>query len=173
MNRKIQIFAIVCFVLISFACSRGKGNDVFVAQPSPPLPSTLTSSPYKVKVVDVSNDAHAVFDVDVIGLLWSGLEDSLKKRGMLWNEKTGGTPYTIEAHVVSYQKGSMGARWMPYAGDTSLVVKCEVKNDGRQIAALESKHKITFGKGTFTRGAWRKVFEEVSEDLVTQAAKHF
>ncbi len=93
-------------------------------------------------MVDVSNDTHRVFDVDVIGLLWSGLEDSLKKRGMLWNAQAGGKPYTLEARVVEYKKGSIPGRLVPLVGDVVLKVTCDLRDGDRQIATVESKHKF-------------------------------
>jgi hypothetical protein len=124
-------------------------------------------------VVEVYNDTHKVHDVDVIGLLWNGLQDSLKKRGMLAGPDTGGEPYVMEGHVLNFKKGGMAERFLPYLGDTVLSVKVELSQGGRQLATIESKHKIAFGKGTLTRDAWKKIFEDVSEDVVNQAVKKF
>ena len=81
-------------------------------------PKPVVVSPYKVKVAEVFNDTHKVFDVDVIGLLWNGIEDSLKKRGMLWTPNAEGEPYVMEGHVVYFKKGGMAERFLPRLGDT-------------------------------------------------------
>jgi hypothetical protein len=170
MHRNIRFLAMLVIALFMFACHRGGSEDVISA---PYTPTPVASSPTKVRVVEVTNDTHQVFDVDVIGLLWTGLDSALKKRGMLWAPEMGGNPITIEAHVVAYKKGSMVGRLVPYAGDTLLAVRCDVRDGDKQIATIESKRKIAFGGGTFTRGAWSKVFDEVSEEVISQAARKF
>ena len=136
-------------------------------------PKPVVTSPYKVRVADIFNDTHQVYDVDVIGLMWNGIDDSLKKRGMLWTADARGEPYIMEGHVVYFKKGGMPERFLPRLGDTVLAVKVELSQGGRHIATIESKRKITFGRGTITRNAWQKVFEEVTEDVVQQAVKKF
>jgi len=172
MNRKIRFPALVLIVLCMFACNRRGSGDIHVAgdtfQSQP-----VINSPYKVRVSDVFNDTHEVYDIDIIGSLWNGIEDSLKKRGMLWNSKSEGEPYVMEGHVVVFKKGDMASRWLPYVGDTVLSVRVELSQGGRHLATIESKRKIAYGSGTFTRQAWRKVFERVSEDVVNQAVKMF
>ncbi len=167
MSKSILLIALIFLACFLCACSRGSKQEVYSGMSAP----VVASSPIKVRVLDVSNDTHEVFDVDVIGLLWNGLQDSLRKRGMLWTPDLGGNPYIIEAHVVKYKKGSMAYRWAPYFGDTLLVVKCDIRDENRQIATIEAKRKVSFGSGTFTAGAWRKVFEEVSEEVISEAVR--
>jgi hypothetical protein len=167
MNRKIRFLAVVFLALFLCSCHRGTGDVIN----GPYVPSI--SSPVKIRVVDVWNDTHEVFDVDVIGLLWGELDESLRKRGMLWNQQMGGQYLTLEAHIVKYKKGSMAGRLLPWYGDAVLVVQSTLKDGDRQLAAIETKHRISFGSGTFTRNAWRKVFSETSEDVVTQAIRKF
>ena len=171
MNRKIRLLALVFIALFMFACHKGRTEDIPAAGVYAHKPAV--ASPYKVRVTDVSNDTHKVYDVDVIGLLWNGLEDSLKKRGMLWTPELEGEPYVMEGHIVKFKKGSVAERCMPYVGDTVLAVRVELSRGGRPIATIESKHTIGFGRGTFTRNAWKKIFEQVSEDVVNQAVKKF
>lgn len=166
MNSRFHFLAVVFFALLLSACSRGHNEDIVIGPYTPSI-----SSPIKISVTDVSNDTHEVFSVDVIGLFWNGLEDSLRKRGMLWTAKLGGKPYSLEAHILKYKEGSAPARLLPYAGDTVLVVRCELRDGGREIATIEAKRKIGFGSSTLSRGAWRKIFSDVAEDVITQATK--
>ena len=104
MHRKIRLLALVLIALSMFACHRGGKGDIHVASATySPQPEVV--SPYKVKVADVFNDTHEVFDVDIIGLLWNGIGDSLKKRGMLWTPDAAGEPYLMVGHVVYFRKG--------------------------------------------------------------------
>jgi len=168
MNRKIGLLAIVFIPLLMLACHKGGKDEVEVYKPKP-----VVFSPYKVKVSEVFNDTHKVFNVDVIGLLWNGLQDSLKNRGMLWTPNAEGEPYVMEGHVLYFKKGGMAERFLPRMGDTVLAVRVELSQGGRHIATIESKHAIAFGRGTITRNAWKKVFDEVVEDVVNQAVKKF
>ncbi|MGA2224281.1 MAG: hypothetical protein ABSH41_07565 [Syntrophobacteraceae bacterium] len=172
MARKIRFLTLVFIAVFMFACHRGGTGDIQVAGDIY-SPKEVMTSPYKVRVTDVSNDTHEVYDVDVIGLLWNGLEDSLKKRGMLWTPQLEGEPYVMEGHVVYFKKGGGDTRWLPYVGNTVLTVRVELSQGGRHLASIESKHKIAYGSGTFTRNAWKKIFEQVSEDVVNQAVKNF
>ena len=172
MHRKIRLLALVFIPLFMFACHKGGKKDIHAeAEIYSPKPEVV--SPYKVKVADVFNDTHKVFDVDIIGLLWNGIDDSLKKRGMLWSPNAQGEPYVMEGHVVYFKKGGVAERFLPRLGDTVLEVKVELSQGGRRIATIESKRKVTFGRETITRKAWKKVFEQVSEDVVQQAVKKF
>jgi hypothetical protein len=172
MVRSIRFLALVFIAVFMFACHKGGSGDI-PASRSVSSPKPAVVSPYKVRVAEVSNDTHKVYDVDVIGLLWDGLEDSLKKRGMLWTPETEGEPYIMEGHIVNYKEGSMAERFLPYMGDTVLSVRVELSQGGRHLASIESNHKISYGSGTFTRNAWKKIFEQVSEDVVNQAIKKF
>ena len=172
MNRKISHFVLAFILLPLFACHRGGtgdihvGGDVYTTKP-------VVDSPIKVRVADVSNDTHKVYDVDIIGLLWNGIEESLKNKGMLWNEQQKGDPYVMVGHVLYFRKGGIAERFLPYVGDTIVQVKVELSRGGIPIATIESRRKVTFGKGTITREAWKKVFDQVSEDVVNQAVKKF
>ncbi len=139
MNRKIGLLALVFIALFMFACHRGGKGDVR-GQEDIYKPQPVVVSPYKVKVADVFNDTHKVFDVDVIGLLWNGIEDSLKKRGMLWTPNAEGEPYILEGHVVYFKKGGLAERFLPRLGDTVAAVRVELSQGGRHIATIESKH---------------------------------
>ncbi|MGA2402731.1 MAG: hypothetical protein ABSG91_13665 [Syntrophobacteraceae bacterium] len=172
MDRKIRLLALVAIALFMFACHKGGKGDIQTPGDAY-KPKPVVNSPYKVRVADVSNDTHKVHDVDIIGLLWNGLEDSLKKRGMLWAPQLEGEPFIMEGHVVYFQKGSVAERCLPYVGNTVLAVRVELSRGGRPIATIESKHTIGYGFRTFTRNAWKKIFEEVSEDVVDQATKKF
>lgn len=176
MNRKIRFLAAVFLALFLSGCHLGLNRIGSLWHHSEdrveavPQDTQVASSPYKIRVIDVWNDTHRVYDVDLIGLLWSELENSLKKRGMLWTQEMGGQYYTLEAHIVNYKKGGLPVRFVPWYGDTVLSVQCALKDGDRELANIECKRKISFSSGTFTRAAWIKVFSGASEDVIAQAA---
>jgi hypothetical protein len=176
MNRKIRFLAVVFLPIFLFGCHLGVNrmgsfwhHSESQDQAVNPAYAPAASSPFKIRVTDVWNDTHEVYDVDLIGLLWSELEFSLQKRGMLWSEGMEDKYFTLEVHITNYKKGGLPERLVPWYGDTVLSVQCTLKDGDRQLATFESKRKISFGNGTFTRAAWRKVFAETSEDLINQA----
>ncbi len=173
MDKKFRFLALVLIALVLCSCHRRGSGDIHVAG-DVYSPTPAVTSPYKVKVVDVSNDTHKVFDVDVIGLLWNGMEDSLKKRGMLWTPQSQvEEPYTLEGHVVDFKKGYTPYRVVPFAGDTLVSVRVDIMKGGRHIGTVESKEKIAFGSHLATWRAYREAFDKVSEDVISQATKKF
>lgn len=164
---KKTLYLTVCLVMGAalWGCGSSRSN-------LPPPTVVQAVSSIKIRVVDVSNETRELFEVDVIGMMWSSLEDSLKKRGMLWTPEAAVVPLTIEAHVLKYQEGSAWLRWiLPTWGKTVLTAKCDLKDGGRVIASAEAKEAFTFGHETFTRGGWRKIFAGVAEDLVSQVTR--
>jgi hypothetical protein len=138
----------------------------------PPPTTAPAVSNIKIRVVDVSNDTRELYDVDVIGMMWNALEDSLKKRGMLWTQEATGLPLLLDAHILKYQEGNVWLRpILPIWGKTVLTTRCEVKDGGKVVASAEVKRSITFGNETFTVGAWRKIFSGAAEELVSDLAK--
>jgi len=170
MFKKFRLL-VVFIALFMFACHRG-GKDIQIGGEIY-SPKPVVTSPYKVRVTDVFNDTHQVYDVDIIGLLWNGIEDSLKKKGMLWTSNAEVEPYLMEGHVDYFRKGEIIERCLPRLGDTELRVRVELSRGGTHIATIESKHKVTFGRGTITVNAWKKVFDKAVEDVVNQAVKKF
>ncbi|HYA43395.1 MAG TPA: hypothetical protein VEF34_18990 [Syntrophobacteraceae bacterium] len=173
MAGKIRFLALIFVAIALCACSIWRGSKDTQADNEVYTPKPVVSSPYKVKVAQVYNDTHKVHDVDVVGLLWDDMEESLKKRGMLWDEKTQGEPYVLEGHVLYFKEGDMAERCVPYLGDSVLAVRVELSQGGQHLATIQSKRRISFGRGMFTRRAWNKVFREVSEDVVDQAVRKF
>ncbi len=169
MVKKLRVFALVLLPVCLFGCGFWGHKDAASALKSPAR-IEVPDSPVKVRVADVSNDTGQVFDVDVIGMLWNGIEDSLKDKGMLWAPGSRGEPYVMTGHIVYFKEPSFSKRLVPHAGNTVLEVRVEITRGGQHVATIESSRKIGYGKGMWTLHAWKKVFAEVSKDVVAQAA---
>ncbi len=170
MVRKIRFLALVLLPLCLFGCSMWahKGAN------SPgdlPAKAVAPSAPLKVRVVGVTNDTRNLYDVDVIGMLWNGLEKSLKQRGMLWTPKSAGTPYLMTGHITYFKNPILLERIYPYMGDTVLKVSVDISRDGKHVATIEDSRSIGYGKGMWTLHAWKEVFAQVSQAVVKQAAQ--
>jgi hypothetical protein len=169
MTKNRALFTIACFFMAAAFLGCSKTGPQW-----PPAPETLPVSSIKIRVVDVSNDTRELYEIDVIGMMWTALDDSLKKRGMLWTPDSPGLPLMLEARVLKYQEGSAWLRpILPMWGKTVLTLKGEVREGGQVVASAETNQAMTFGHGTFTIGAWRKVFAQAAEDLVSQLVRGF
>ncbi|MDR3569183.1 MAG: hypothetical protein P4L43_14230 [Syntrophobacteraceae bacterium] len=170
MVNKIRFFALLLLPVFLLGCGVWGHKDASSTL-KPPTAAEIADSPVKFRVVDVSNDTRHVFDVDVIGLLWNGIDESLKQKALLWTPGSGGEPYVLKGHIVEFRERNLGERLLPYMGRTVLKVRVDVSRGGRHVATIESSKTIGYGKGMWTLHAWRKVFAEVSRDVVRQAAE--
>lgn len=169
-DRRIVRKAVGWFAMLLILCGLwgcASGNGELISEPTVPVRSDI-----KIRVADVSNNTGKLFDVDVIGLLWSGLEDALKKRGMLASGSTIEPSLQIHAQVLEYKKGNAIARiLLPMSGSTVLAVKAELRQGETVISTVESKRTISFGDKPLSRGMWKEIFTEVAEDVVNQLTR--
>jgi hypothetical protein len=157
------VFVLMAAVL--WGCG-GSRQDLLMPMDTPPV------SNIKIRVVDVSNNTRELYEIDVIGMMWAALDDSLRKRGMLWTPDAPGLPLILEAHVLNYQEGNVWLRpILPMWGKTVLTVKGDLRDAGQIIASAETKQSYSFGHETFTVGAWRKIFAGAAEDLISQLVR--
>ena len=165
-NRKaVCCFAFVLMAVALWGCG-GTRQDLLMPAEAPVV------SNIKIRVVDVSNDTRELYEIDVIGMMWAALDDSLRKRGMLWTPDAPGLPLILDAHVLNYQEGNVWLRpILPMWGKTVLTIKGDLRDAGQVIASAETKQSYSFGHETFTVGAWRKIFAGAAEDLVGQLVR--
>jgi hypothetical protein len=162
--------ALCCFAFVLMAAALWGCGGTRQELPMPMEAPAVSN--IKIRVVDVSNDTRGLYEVDVIGMMWAALDDSLKKRGMLWTPDAPGLPLIMNAHVLRYQEGNVWLRpILPMWGKTVITVKADLRDGGQVIASAETQQVITFGHETFTVGAWRKIFAGAAEDLVSQLVR--
>jgi len=169
MKRLTSLIAVLMMSGLLIACGTSKSAKL----ETQPQPGDAVPRNVKIRVVDVSNKTGELFDVDIIGLLWSGLDESLRKRDLLWKGgPSSPAPLRLEAQVVKFQKGSFFLRpVLPFLGKTVLGVRCDLKDGDRVVESVEAKETISYGSGVFTTEAWRKIFAQVSEDVITQLSR--
>lgn len=168
MAKKIRFFALALVALCLFGCSLW-GHKGASSPGNLPKGAEVANSPLRIKVVDVSNDTSQVYDVDAIGMLWNGIDNCLKEKGMLWIPQSAGQPYLMTCHIVYFKEAGLVKRLMPYAGDTVLKVRVQISRGGTQVADFEVSRTIGYGKGMWTLHAWKDIFALVSRDIVTEA----
>lgn len=168
MTRK-NLLILLCLVLGFLSGCGSKNEDIRSSSGAPS--GTPVRQDIRIKVVDVSNKTGELFDVDAIGMLWSGLDEALKNKGLLWSPGFAGTVLSMRAEIVDYRKGNLAMRTLlPFMGKTVLEVRCNLTEGGRVVATAEARRSLSVGSGGFTVGAWRKVFGYVSQELVDQLA---
>jgi hypothetical protein len=161
MIKRTLLFVITVTLFIAWGCGSARQTGKVAGGVS--LPPGL-----KIKVADVSNDTGKVFDVDLIGLFWDGLNDELRKQSLLWTKDTPGTPLLLEAHIIKYQKGDDIQRLLvPGLGSTVLTVKCNLKEGDQVVGTVEAQRKIAYGDALTIR-VWKKIFTSVAEDTVKE-----
>jgi hypothetical protein len=134
--------------------------------------STVVPKTVQVRVVDVSNDTKEIFDVDAIGMLWTALNESLKKQGMLWTGNTATPALHLEAHITEYRKGNILLRYtLPMWGKTVLAAKCTIKEGSRIVATTETRKSISITNEGMTFSAYKKIFSQVADELIRDLAR--
>ena len=125
------------------------------------------SSGTRVLVGQVSNKTGESFDLDIEAMLRDAMENQLQEEQLL---ATHGTPgaVTMNINIIEYRKGDTFKRWLwPGYGSTVLVVEAVLlDSDGNVDATAQANRSVDFGGG-YTAGAWKKIFANVAEDLVS------
>lgn len=127
-----------------------------------------TSDDTKVVLGETKNETGNEYDIDVTGMLANALEKQLRENQLLSSLSQKGDIIVV-SKIVEYEKGDAFKRWLwPGYGSTKLAVNSEIKNSqGKIVGSIESRHTVDSG-GAYTIGAWEKVFENVSEDIVKE-----
>lgn len=76
--------------------------------------------------------------------------------------------YTIDVVILKYAPGNAGLRWLlPGAGATHLSVIATIFDSNKAPQAKIPVERSISAGGGYTIGAWKYVFKEVAEEIVT------
>lgn len=122
----------------------------------------------KIVVGEVSNKTGESFDIDIEALFEDALVKELENQALLGQKDDTGA-ITMNASIIEYTKGDAFKRWlMPGYGSTKLVVECQLlDSEGNVDAVAQANRSVDFGGG-YTAGAWKKIFDDVAVDLVSE-----
>lgn len=125
------------------------------------------SSGTKVLVGPVSNKTGESFDIDIEAMLRDAMETQLAQEQLLATQDTPGAVKT-NINIIEYRKGDAFKRWLwPGYGSTVLVIEALLlDSEGNVDATAQANRSVDFGGG-YTAGAWKKIFANVAEDLVS------
>jgi hypothetical protein len=151
-------------LLLTLVSGCGSARDETSVQSAPAMRQDL-----RIRVVEVVNKTGELFDVDAIGMLWNGMEESLRNKGLLWTGDAGIPIMILKAEILKYQKGNVYLRQvMPVWGKTVLTARCDLREGDRLVASAESTRTISMGKEGFSFDAWKEIYRMVADDLINQ-----
>lgn len=121
----------------------------------------------KIVIGEVVNKTGESFDIDIETMLSDAMVNELTKESLLGQEGSNNT-VTMNVNIIEYRKGDAFKRWLwPGYGSTVLVVEATLlDDDGNVDATAQANRSVDFGGG-YTIGAWKRVFEDVAADLVS------
>lgn len=121
----------------------------------------------RILVGEVANKTGETFDVDIEAMLRDAMVNELSRENLLGQEATPGV-VTMNVNIIEYRKGDAFKRWLwPGYGSTVLVVEATLLDaDGNVDATAQANRSVDAGGG-YTVGAWKKIFDDVSADLVS------
>jgi hypothetical protein len=121
----------------------------------------------RILVGEVANKTGETFDVDIEAMLRDSMVNELSRENLLGQEATPGV-VTMNVNIIEYRKGDAFKRWLwPGYGSTVLVVEATLLDaDGNVDATAQANRSVDAGGG-YTVGAWKKIFDDVSADLVS------
>jgi Domain of unknown function (DUF4410) len=121
----------------------------------------------KILVKDVSNKTGETFDIDIEQMLKEAMVKELGKENLLGKEGEAGV-VSMDVNIIEYRKGDAFKRWLwPGYGSTVLVVEATLLDEEGNVDATAKANRSVDAGGGYTVGAWKKIFENVSADLVS------
>lgn len=164
MKKTMIIPAMFIFLIVCSGCSTKT-----YYQPIPGEAAVQTTASFTIgKTQDLSGYKFSDDDKDKF-VLTTAMDDALKaelgKAGAL---RLDGADYVIDTKITNYAPGNAALRWLlPGAGETRLTVESSViNNEGRVVATIPVDRRVPAG-GVQTIGAYKYVFEDVAEAIVT------
>lgn len=151
--------------MLFFGCGTANHNVSFIDGYQCPVETKI----YMPKPV---NDTGKIFsEIDVEESLLLEMEIALTAEG-IFGSKYSSTEniLSMPCKIIEYEPGDAFKRWLwPGYGSTVLNVKCVLKDFKTEnlVGYAEARHTVDAGGG-YTIGAWKKIFKNLSTDLVKE-----
>ena len=161
MNYNLQkIFLVMLIGIFITGCATTSSIDV--------INENLLQNNFSINSVVAKNETGKSFEIDIESMLKEAVNEELSVQGLSNKE---GLEYELQVFIIQYKEGNAFGRWiMPGLGKTVLSVEA-VLNDESGEAVLQSQATRSIGAGGgYTINAWKKVFNQVAEELVNDLA---
>jgi len=156
----MRILQLIVMILFLTACGTVEHN-VRVTDEQAFRPET------KILVAEVSNKTGETFDIDVEQMLREAMIKELTRENLLGKAGDPGL-ISMNVNIIEYRKGDAFKRWLwPGYGSTVLVVEATLLDAEGNVDATAKANRSVDAGGGYTVGAWKKIFENVSADLVS------
>ena len=114
--------------------------------------------------VTAKNATGEIFDINIETMLVEAAMAELNERELFSGKEN---DLVLAISIVQYKKGDAFKRWlMPGMGKTVLSVEANLSNEAGKTLAQSQATKSVGAGGGYTIGAWKRVFEDVSEALI-------
>jgi hypothetical protein len=124
------------------------------------------STDTKVILGTVANKTGENFDVDIEAMLEAAMEKKLSGDNLL-GQKGDSDLVSMDVSIIEYRKGDAFKRWLwPGYGSTVLVIEATLLDSEGNVDATAQANRSVDAGGGYTIGAWKKIFEDVANDLV-------
>ena len=121
--------------------------------------------PYKLINIDASNKTGEVFENDIENMMKAALQNELK----LYSGSNEINESSIDVLITQYTEGNAFGRWLaPGLSKTILTVEASLKDNSGAIVMQSQVTRSVGAGGGYTIGAWKKVFDDVAEELVNE-----
>lgn len=123
-----------------------------------------------VQIGNITTKTSKKFEVDVEKMLREALGKAIADQGLQWSGDPNAVRFIFNAEILDYEMGSAFGRWLvPGMAPTILAIRGELRDpkDDALAGALEHKRGVYVG-GFYTIGAWRTIFQSVSNDVAKE-----
>ncbi len=152
--RLFTVLSLVTFFLAG--CATTSSIDV--------IDSSAIDSDFSIGKVTAKNATGEIFDINIETMLVEAAMAELNERELFSGKEN---DLVLAISIVQYKKGDAFKRWlMPGMGKTVLSVEASLSNEAGKTLAQSQATKSVGAGGGYTIGAWKRVFEDVSEALI-------
>ncbi len=123
-----------------------------------------------VQIGSITTKSSKKFEVDVEKMLGDALGKAIADQGLQWSGDPNAVRFIFNAEILDYEMGSAFGRWLlPGMAPTILAIRGELRDpkDDALAGTLEQKRGVYVG-GFYTIGAWRTIFQSVSNDVAKE-----
>jgi len=123
-----------------------------------------------VQIGNITTKSSKKFEVDVEKMLRDALGKAIADQGLQWSGDPTAVRFIFNAEILDYEMGNAFGRWLvPGMTPTILAIRGELRDpkDNALAGTVEHKRGVYAG-GLYTIGAWRTIFQSVSNDVAKE-----
>lgn len=156
-------FFVILLALIFVSCSTSFSSRVV-------KPESLAEKFIieKIVVTDLTGTPPDL-NIDIKNRMEESFRDKLTKYN---SDNQYFSKYSIYIDIREYDQGSAALRWaIPGMGETYLNVEATLYDDNKNVVSQYRAARSVQGGGGYTAGAWKRVFDSVSSELLKNIYK--